>query len=364
MSKSTLPGGTGHSFVGLDEITTGGAGFLLDSFDSSKGPYDCVGGTAGCTAPNGTHNKCQQTTSPFTCNVNLWTNGSARTTLDGGPIYGSLTSASGEVKLKTAPTIYGTITYDTGDGTFTGDAAQVKGGVIGQAGIGPITLPPVPWPGTNSSGGSGEDCRTHPNLVPGTLTPRFSSSAYVASKITGSYSYTESTGVFLATGTITMNPGASPASFCFYDFKMQRNDLTVPATVTQQVEIYIGSATDNSTIGQALLDGNVVNSTGQSKYLRVFSISNKGNDDVWLPSGDGAYVFAYGPYGQVQVKGGGKFFGAAFGKELEANGGSQLHFDNALLVVPGLPGLTSGGTGGAVSYSLQNWTQCRDLTCA
>lgn len=363
----TLPGGgQGHSFVGLDEITTGGAGFLLDSFDSSKGPYDCLGGTAGCTVPTGTRNKCQQTTAPFTCNIGLWTNGPDRTTLDGGPIYGNLTSASGEVKLKTAPTIYGSITYDPGDGTFTGNAAQVKGGVTAQAND-PITLPPVPWPGTDVSGGPGQDCRTHPNLVPGTLTPRFSSAAYVASRITsGTYSYTESTGVFLATSNITMNPGASPAMFCFSDFEMKGKGLTIPAGVTNPVEIYIGSDTGGGTIGQALLDGNVVNSTGQSQYLRVFSISNKGNDDVWVTSGDGSFVFAYAPYGQVQVKGGGKFFGSAFGNQLEASGGSQLHFDNALLSVPGLPGLTAGVGGGSstISYGIGEWKQCRNSACS
>jgi Tfp pilus assembly protein PilX len=343
--------GGGHSFIGLDHFLTGGSGFLLDSFDSSLGAYNCLGGSAGCSVPSGTHNLCQQTTSPFTCAVDVWTNGPGRTTLDGGPIYANLTSASGEVRIKSGGTLYGSLTYDTVDGSVTGVPANVKGGIIGQTGISGITLPPVPWPGVDASGNHGQDCRTHGG---------FSTAAYVSGRVTGSYSYDDVSGTFIASGNLTIDPGASAAQFCFSSFSTAGRDLTIPNTVTKAVEIYIGSATDSSTIGQALLSGNVVNSTGQSKYLRIFSISNKGNDDVWITSGTGSFAYVYAPYGQVQIKGNGAFFGAAFGQQLEANGGSQLHFDQALMAV-GLPGLT-GGTGGTYT-PLQNWTQCRNSAC-
>jgi len=332
---------------------------------------------------NGTHNKCQQTTAPFTCNIEIWTNGPGRTTLDGGPIYGNLTSASGEVKLKTAPTIYGSIKYDSGDGTFTGIAAQVKGGVTAVTGISPIVLPKVPDP-TLTSGAQDWDCRRdspgggfNSKLGSSWVTTAAALSQMIAS---GTYTYS-SAGAFVASSNLTLNAtninnAAGPVSFCFSDFSMAGRSLTVPSTVNQPIQIYIGSAcpgagcnsttSQGTTIGQALLSGDVVNSTGNSKYLRVFSISNKGNDDVWVTSGTGSYVYVYAPNGQAQVKGGGAFFGAAFGQQLEANGGSKLHFDNDLLTVTGLPGLTSGagGGGGTVTYTLQNWKQCRDLTCA
>jgi Tfp pilus assembly protein PilX len=340
----------GHSFVGLDHFLTGGAGFLLDSFDSSLGAYDCLGGAAGCTAPAGVRNKCQATTPPFGCNVEIWTNGPGRTTLDGGPIYGSVTSASGEVKLKTTPTIYGSIKYDSTDGLFTGNPAQVVGGVTAEPspGIAPITLPKVPNP-AGVSGAVDWDCRTNGGFV---------SAATLASHITsGTYTYSSATGVFTASSAITIDPLGSTLTLCFSDFSMAGRDLTIPSSATQPVQIYIGSDTGGGTIGQALLSGKIVNSTGQSKYLRVFSISNKGNDDVWVTSdGTGAFVFAYAPNGQVQVKGGGMFFGAAFGQQLEANGGSQMHFDKALLA-ESLPGITGGGSG-TPSFSLKTWAQC------
>jgi len=350
---STDCAGTGQAWVQADVVQSGGGGgggsnivpFVglssmdlnglrtIDSFDSSQGSYAAT--------------KCQIATPPFSCGLNLWTNGLVDSSASGGHIriYANITAAAGQVSVGGGAVVYGSVTYDPGDGSVfchgPNDCSQIKGGVTTQS-LDSRAAPPV------------ADCRT---VVGG----GYSTLAYVQSRIapTTAYTYDATTGQFSANAAITINPGASAANFCFSGISMNAKNMTIPSTATNEVVINVGSTTTGGTDTQAILNGQLINSTGKAQYLRVLTNSTNATNAIQITGGANAYVFAYAPNGTVAVRSG-ALYGSALGNVLSAQGGADLHFDKALWQVAGLPGI---GSGGPATYALQNWKICRNATC-
>ncbi len=350
--SSTNCGGAGQAWVQADVVQTGGGGGVgshtvpfvglsnmnfnglgaLDSFDSSQGSYAAT--------------KCQIATAPFTCGLNLWTNGLIDSSASGGRIriYANITAAAGQFSVGGGAVVYGSVTYDPADGSVfchgPSDCSQIKGGVTTQS-LDSRTAPPV------------TDCRTAPG-------GGYSSLSYVRSRITPTtaYTYDPGTGVFNANANITINPGGSAANFCFSGIFMNAKNLTIPSTVTNEVVINIGSTNSGGTDTQAILNGQLINNTGKAQYLRLLTNST-GANAMQVTGGVNAYVFAYAPNGTVVVRSG-SLYGSALGNILSAQGGADLHFDKALWQVASLPGVGAEGT---PTYALQNWKICRNATC-
>jgi hypothetical protein len=315
-----------------------GGATLVDTFTSAGG------GTYAAT-------KC--TTQPTGCTGNMWANGTGAsgptTVVDnlGGTttIYGNLTTAAGEVQVASGVRIYGDLKYDSTDGhtpsgctgsPFCSD--EVKGSVIGQAGISPITV--NAQSACNPSGG-------------------WSSLATVQSKIIASPAitsteYNASNGNLNTNKAITLNPG----TLCLHDVTVSGAGISIPSTATGPTIWKIDGVTTLNNVA-------IANNSLQAHNFQILSsydeLASSGINGVWIKGGTNAYVFVYAPRSIVAIPDTAELFGAIISRKLVSAGSANLHFDRAL----GNPSDLGSGTATTLTWQASSWKRCpNSSTCS
>lgn len=341
-----------YPFFATDGIKLN-TGEIVDSFDSSVGPYATSKCQAYACRPN-----------PFVY-INDSADENAKFSVPSAAvIYGNVTVAKDMLEIKSSGgNIVGDVTYDTADASCVGcTPAHVAGTVTGTTPIDPITLPPV-GDCTNDPGAKTTDpTRNH--------STGYTSASWLASQLivnSGSYTYSDSgssAGKFLtsAGSDITVLPG----TYCFGLINKVAGSLSLPSSPSGPVVIKANQ--------DAIFDGPVINTTLDASYFQILSSVNDTKKGIQVASGTNGYVYVYAPEAMILVNGNSDFFGAAMGRIIETSGSANLHFDKAL----GRPGkplaggitttttttTTSTTTTTTTSYARQRWVLCPASGCA
>jgi Tfp pilus assembly protein PilX len=320
-----------------------GAGSLVDSFDSSVGSYAATkcpqaGPQLGCGADVYADGGIADTPPPPITNVTVSVG-------NGTPIYGNIKDARGQVQLITNAAVWGNVTYDSHQGSFSGSNSQIHG-TGGPGGVGPIdqpTSPPVP--------GAVQPCG-----------PPYSPAANVNSKMhivdKGKITYNASTGVFSFSGSSGGHMSIDPGTFCFSTLSVSGQGVVdiLSSNTTSVILNVTGSASTGFAVD--LTSGGVANATLKAENFQIISSWNGTTNGIQISGGPSAYMYVYAPYTQITVSGGANLYGALLGKTLTAAGGAQLHFDKAL-------GNSGKLTGGIPNYTWSSgtWKTCKNPTC-
>jgi hypothetical protein len=143
--------------------------------------------------------------------------------------------------------------------------------------------------------------------------------------ITGAFTYDPIKGNLTVSGggTATMGPG----TYCF-------NNVTVSGGSTLR---FTGQVVINVT-GKFVDSGGSLQNTSLIPLNLQVSSSYTGSNGVTVSGSSATYMTIYAPGTDVQITGGGPFYGALVGKTLTISGGSSVHEDLALPDVWGVFG--------------------------
>jgi Tfp pilus assembly protein PilX len=337
-AQVTLQGGITYQlglagpFFALGKFSIGGGGSLVDSFDSSQGTY--------------TQTKCPQTTPQLGCGADIYADGAGAnpptTTVtvsagNGTPIYGNIADSRGQVNLSNNAAVWGNVTYDSQQGSFSGSSSQVKGSLIDAP-----TTPPVP--------GAVQPCG--PPYSPGTdVNVGNNTKMHIVNPPNrGSINYDATTGVFSFTGSNGGHMSIDPWTFCFRTFSVSGQGVVdIPSGQTVPVVINVTEAVN-------LSSGGIANATLKAQNFQIISSYTGATNGVQISGGPSAYMYVYAPQTQITVSGGADLYGALLGKDLTAAGGAKLHFDKAL-------GNSGNLYGGVPAYAWGSWKVCRNPQC-
>jgi PilX N-terminal len=289
-----LTNGLPGPLLGNSNVNFSGGG-LTDSFNSNNGNY--VAATAnskGDILGNGT----------ISFDGTNLIKGSVRSTTD--------TKADPDVAISSGTSVTG---YAQSGGQIQDKGTgNVAGGLIPNAPTTPIPVPSVAPCGPPYSSGTG-------------ISPK--------------NSYNPALGELKASSNVTLANG----TYCFNTVKMSGGgDLLVNGPVTVKVT------------GTVAMNGSVENTTHKAINFQLLSSYTGSNNGIALSGGAQAYMVVYAPRTQVTISGNGDLFGALVGNDIQATGGAKVHYDEALLINPGLQG-------GVPGYKFQAWKHCPSSSC-
>jgi Tfp pilus assembly protein PilX len=350
-------------FIALGTFSITGNGALVDSFNSTAS--SCQSDLSTCYA----NTKCQktlQTGAPPFCGdsvqmkLSAGQNASSTTqtisVANNAKIYGDMISVHGLVSFNSGADIHGNVMYAPPSSNCTGCSSAPSC---------PGTTSTQPVHGCVTVAASNP---TAPTLVQpcgdGTAQHPWSTSAYLAQHIQGSYTYNTCPGskcdgnFSLSGGNITITDG----NFCFATFfisgqgTMTINDtnLTTPVviSVTQGISISSNNAISNSSYKAERFQ--ILSSAICSSSCSCTKVSSCNSIDI--AGGSGAYFYTYAPQTAINVSGGGALYGAVLGNSINVSGGAQLHYDQAL----GSSGILQGGV---PQYAWGTWQACKNSSC-
>jgi hypothetical protein len=255
------------SIIGLNDVSVTGSG-LVDSY-SSAGSYSSTKGSLARVLSNG-----------------------VITLGNSGKVSGSVRSTQTGINLSGASRVDHDATAGT---TVTLSGSASVGGTITNNAMGPVmTLPSVPACG-----------------------PPYSSS----SGITGTYSYSPSTGDLTLSGVniATLANG----NYCFHN-----------VTLTNSAQLKVNGPVVIKLTGTLNTSGasSVNNTTQIPANLRILS-SNSGSNGVSFSNSANAYLFIYAPQTGVTISGAAPVFGTVAGKTLTVSNSGMLHYDIQLKTI-------------------------------
>jgi len=206
--------------------------------------------------------------------------------LQGAKLHGDAVTSAGNVVLQANSLVTGYVVY----ASTLSNSGSVNGNIIHQ------TEPPFVAP------------------IPGACGSYTKAPAPGNQWISGAYTYDPIKGNLTVSGggTATMGPG----TYCF-------NNVTVSGGSTLA---FNGAVIINVTGKFTDSGGSLANLSGIPSNLQVFS-SYTGSNGVTVSGTSTTYMSIYAPGTDVQVTGGGPFYGSLVGKTLTVSGNSSLHQD-------------------------------------
>jgi len=217
---------------------------------------------------------------------------------------------------------------------------------------------------TGSSGVTGTVTQGAPSF-PTMLAPPCPSGGYTPAAYipTGNgVQYNATTGVLSLSSSATLTLNAPPTRYYFSSVSMSGQATLTVNGGGEQVEIWISNTLNISA-------GGILNTSSKAPQLGLWACGT--NTSTWTISGGSAYFSVYAPTHPISLSGGANLFGALVGASVTANGGAQVHYDEALVqvVLPGYgvavtPPATAvsrlPGTNYTVSFTVQNLGNAND----
>src|SRR5262249_48982756 len=130
-----------------------------------------------------------------------------------------------------------------------------------------------------------------------------------------------------STGALTAAGGAivilAPGTYCFSNVTLSGGS-TLQVHEAVRIFLDIKNSGDKSDLSGGS-SGGVVNTTGTTENLQIFSLSS--SRGVTLSGGSQAYMAVYAPNSPITFSGGSDFYGAVVGNTITASGGIKMHYD-------------------------------------